>query len=682
MKMTTEQFLDVTSHGFFRTAVLIPRVHLASPLKNTDEHIQGLQKLYDQGVQYAVCPELGLTGYSCGDLFHQETLLKSALSALDRLIKWSYTYPTMMFSVGMPLMVDGMVFNCGVTMAGGTILGVAPKSYPPEYREFYELRHFARACEARSKEISIGSQHNIPFGNDIIIRWKRIPVFALHVEVCEDLWVPIPPSTKAALAGATVLANLSASNITIDKSSYREMLVRSSSGKNLAVQLYAAAGRGESTTDLAWDGDGYIIERGTLLARTERFARNGTSIVVDVDLNVLLLDRARQSSFRQNATDNPFEFRKIWHDDGRLAFHCDPSKYSTFMRTINPHPFVPSDPTVRDERCRETFMIQATSLVQRLESLPPSIRKVVLGVSGGQDSTHALLIAAHAMDLMGLPRTNIIAITMPGFGTTGRTYRNACALIKEIGATFRKVNVKSIARKLFKAADYDPELSGHNLLYENAQAWSRKIVEFSVACQERGIDLGTGDLSELMLGWCTMFGDHASHYSINAGVPKTLISYLIRWAADVIFKDEPKVQERLRDIVATPISPELLPPGMDGAIVQKTEETIGPYELHDFTGYYFIRFGLSPTRICRMALHAFQNRTDGGERYSLAEIKKWMRVFLTRFFMTQVKRSVMPDGPKVGLACVSPRGDWRMPSDALPDIWFEDLDNVPDSIDP
>ncbi|MEK7583968.1 MAG: NAD(+) synthase, partial [Patescibacteria group bacterium] len=636
-------------------------------------------KLYDQGVQYALCPELGLTGYSCGDLFHQDTLLKSALRAFEMLVSWSDEHPAMMFSVGMPLMVDGMVFNCGVTMAGGKILGVAPKSYPPEYREFYELRHFARAVEARSKEISIGRQRNIPFGNDLLIRWAEVPSFALHLEVCEDLWVPIPPSAKAALAGATVLANLSASNITINKSSYRKMLVESSSGKNLAVQLYAAAGRGESTTDLAWDGDGYIAERGTVIARTERFADGGTHIVVDVDLEVLLLDRARQSSFRQNASDHRFAFRnEVFYGALKPAKNGHPAGiHETFLRSIDPHPFVPSDTEVRDERCRETFMIQATSLAHRLESLPESMWKVVIGVSGGQDSTHALLVVAYTMDLMKLPRTNIIAVTMPGFGTTGRTYRNALKLIRSVGATRFTRPVKTIAKALFRAAGYDPASDKGKekaLVFQNAQAWARKMIELAIACHKGAIVLGTGDLSELALGWCTMFGDHASHYGVNSGVPKTLISYLISWASDVVFKGDKKLQRCLRDILATPISPELEMAAEDGTIVQMTEQEIGPYELHDFTMYYLLRFGFSPSRICRMALHAF----DG--KYTIDEIKKWMRVFITRFFQTQVKRSCLPDGPKVGLVCVSPRGDWRMPSDALSDAWLRDLDMVPDQI--
>lgn len=687
-----DDFLNVLCHGFSRVAVVIPRVTVADPAANAAAHVEALEAAYREGACYALCPELGLTGYSCGDLFHSQALLEGALRALGSILARTPEWRDMLISVGMPLVVDDAVYNCAVTIQNGSVIAVAPKSYPPEYREFYELRHFARSCEARSTEVTVHG-HRVPFGTDVLVAAKDRP-FVLHTEVCEDIWVAIPPSTVAALAGATVLANLSASNITIGKAEYREQLVVGSSGRNVAVQMYSAAGFGESSTDLSWDGDGYVAERGSLLARTERFSLKGASVIVDVDLESLVQDRMRQSSFHQNASDHRKPFRTVRFEH-RQAYGKAADPYRTFRRAVDSHPFVPKDPRKRDERCRETFMIQATALARKLESLPPDMRKVVIGVSGGQDSTLALLVAAHAMDLLGLPRTNIVCVTMPGFGTTDRTYRNACRLIEAIGATFREISIRDLTSQTFKdvggiedvdafiaeikagiaAGREDADTRRRRTFFENVQAWSRKHVLFSVSGWEGAMVLGTGDLSELLLGWCTMFGDHASHYGINAGVPKTLISFLIRWAAEVIYEKEPEVKAVLLDILDTEISPELLPPDEHGKIAQKTEEKIGPYELHDFFGYCTVRWGYRPSRIARMALHAFAGK------YDLATVTRWLRVFLTRFVGNQFKRSCLPDGPKVGLTAVSPRGDWRMPSDATARMWLDELArNVPASI--
>lgn len=678
--MTKETFLDMRTHGFMRVAVAVPQVCPADPVRNARSHLQMLADLREKGAQYVLFPELGLSGYTPGDLFLNDVTQESSLEALRFVVNavsgWDVK---VLFTVGLPLVIGDNVFNVAVTLYGGIILGVTPKTYLPNYREFYEGRHFASARETDIASVDLLGQPDIPFGANILIRHRQNPAFVLHTEICEDIWVPIPPSSKAALAGATVLANLSASNITVGKADYREQLVVNSSGKNLAVQMYSAAGFGESTTDLAWDGDGYIADRGESLARTKRFSLKGTSIVSDVNLKVLILDRMRQNSFRQNAKDNSGTCWQECHLDGPLglgvAKEGNPTPpnpvYFRFERRINPHPFVPSDPPKRDERCYEVFHIQATSLAKRLLSLPEHLRKVCLGVSGGQDSTHALNVAVHAMDLLGLPRTNVIALTMPGFGTTPRTYQNALALMKALKVDSREISIKSLAGEMLKSVGHHPET--RDLTYENVQAWSRKFTELASVCGA-GIVLGTGDLSELALGWCTMFGDHASHYGINAGVPKTLISFLIKWTAEVIFKDEPETQKVLLDILATPISPELLP-GQEGEITQKTEDFIGPYELHDFFLYHFVRFGSKPSVIVRMALEAF------GGKYAIQEIKKWFKVFLTRFFATQVKRSCLPDGPKVGLACLSPRGDWRMPSDLKPDAWLNELEkNVPDEL--
>jgi NAD+ synthase (glutamine-hydrolysing) len=571
----------------------------------------------------------------------------------------------MALSVGAPLAVDGALFNCAVTIAGGRIVAVAPKAYPPNYREFYELRWFQPAAAAASDTIELGGAH-VPFGTELLIALGA--GFVVHTEICEDLWVPIPPSTLAALSGATVLANLSASNVTIGKADYRRDLVRIASAKNLAVHLYGAAGHGESTADLAWDGHGMIADRGELVAETDRFVLTGTHVVADVDLLALAEDRMRQTSFAQNAQTINSAVRRI--DAALPADHRPSAVFETLARTIEPLPFVPSDPSRRDARCREIFNIQATALARRLQALPEDSRRIVLGVSGGRDSTQALLVAVHAMDLLGIARANVIGVTLPGFGTSERTYRVACDLVRAVGATLREIDVKPLAGDVFGAIGHDANVE--DVTFENVQAWARKFVLFSVASQARAIDLGTGDLSELALGFATYGGDHMSHYAANAGVPKTLVSELIRWSADTLFAEEPAVARTLRAVLDTPISPELLRPRPDGSIAQHTEALVGPYELHDFFLYHLLRFGFGPRRIARMALHAF----DG--RYELAEIRRWLLVFLRRFFANQFKRDCVPDSPKVGSGgSLSPRGDWRMPSDASVAAWLAEAESIP-----
>jgi NAD+ synthase (glutamine-hydrolysing) len=659
-------FLDIRLHGFARVAVAIPEVRVADPAFNVAAHLRVLDAVRDAGAQYAVCPELGISGYSCADLFFQETLLAATRDGLARLAEATRDWP-MAFSVGAPVAVDGTLFNCAVTFAGGRVVAIAPKAYPPNYREFYELRWFQPAAAAASETIDLLGQ-TVPFGTDLLVALPAIPGFVLHTEVCEDLWVPVPPSALAALSGATVLSNLSASNITIGKAGYRRELVAMSSAKNLAVQLYSAAGHGESTSDLAWDGHGLVGDRGEILAETERFSLTGDSIVTDVDLQALVEDRMRNTSFGMNAGVVGRSARRIAVDlppDRRLA-----ATFERIERRIHPLPFVPSDPSQRDERCREIFSIKATALARRLQALPEGSRRVVLGISGGRDSTQALLVAIHAMDLLEQPRTDVVGVTLPGFGTSERTYRIACALVRALGATFREADVKPLAGDVFTAIGHDPDVE--DVTFENVQAWARKFVLFSIASQERAIDLGTGDLSELALGFATYGGDHMSHYGINAGVPKTLISELIRWAADTIFAKEPAVAAALRDVLATPISPELLRPRADGSIAQDTEALVGPYELHDFFLYYFLRFGFGPRRIARMALHAFAGR------YAIGDIRKWLLVFLRRFFANQFKRDCVPDSPKVGSGgSLSPRGDWRMPSDASVSAWLTEAESIP-----
>ncbi len=664
-------FLDTRRHGFVRVAVCVPEVRVADPAFNAEAHVQVLEGIHQAGAHYALCPELGLTGYSCGDLFFQEVLSRATQAALQAVATASRSWNTIV-SVGLPLTVDGLLFNCAVTLYRGRPLAAVPKAYPPNYREFYELRWFHPAEAARSKSVRLLDE-DVPFGTDILMRATHLPGMVLHTDICEDLWVPVPPSTLAALAGATVLGNLSASNITVAKWEYRRELVCASAARNLAVQMYSAAGFGESTSDLAWDGQGLIAERGILMGETGRFGLHGSSLVVDVDLVGIVQDRMRQSSFGANARTHEHRlYRTV--EFGDTAEVRPASLFHTLHRRREPHPFVPADPATRDGRCREVFMIQASSLARRLVALPPEGRRIVLGVSGGQDSTHALLVAAHALDLLGLERSRLMALTMPGFGTTDRTHTNARRLIGAIRATPREIRIVGLSEAVFQAIGHPAEVE--DATFENVQAWLRKLLLFATASQQKGIDVGTGDLSEIALGFATYGGDHMSHYGVNAGVPKTLISYLIRWAADVIFSNEPEVQQVLKDILDTPISPELLRPTGDGAIRQRTEDLIGPYELHDFFLYHFLRFGSGPARIARLCLHSF------GSQYSLSEIRKWLRGFVSRFFTYQFKRQCMPDGPKVGSGgALAPRGDWRMPADASAAAWLAEVDSIPESLE-
>jgi NAD+ synthase (glutamine-hydrolysing) len=661
-------FLDIREHGFARVAVCVPEVRVADPAFNAEGHLRLLERVHAEGAHYALCPELGLSAYCCNDLFFQEPLLAATLAALRHVADASAGW-NLIFSVGAPLIVDDLLFNCAVTLYRGRPVAVAPKAYPPNYREFYELRWFHPAADARSTEVDLLGER-VPFGTDVLVRAAHLPGFVLHTDICEDLWTPVPPGTIAALSGATVLANLSASNVTVGKWEYRQDLVRSSAAKNLAVQMYSAAGFGESTADLAWDGHGLVAERGELVAETERFVTGGTSVTVDVDLRALAEDRLRQGSWGQNASAHGRRLRSVVVGTAG-ADARDPALYHRFRRRIEPLPFVPADPAKRDIRCREIFSIKATSLARRLLALPEEARRVVIGVSGGQDSTEALLVAVRAVDLLGLPRAHVIGVTLPGFGTSQRTYENACALVRALGATFRQVDITPIAARVFEAIGHDPKVE--DVTFENVQAWTRKFLLFATASRERGIDLGTGDLSELALGWATYGGDHMSHYGINAGVPKTLVSELIRWAAEVIFKDEPRVAAVLRAVLDTPISPELRRLGAGGEITQRSEDEIGPYALHDFFLYYFLRFGFGPRRIARMALEAFSGRYPSGE------IRRWLLVFLQRFFTNQFKRDCVPDSPKVGSGgSLSPRGDWRMPSDASVAAWLAEAESIPE----
>lgn len=662
-------FLDVRNHRYVRVAVCVPPVHLADAGANAASHLKVLREAYEAGAQYAVCPELGLTGYSSGDLFFQDVLLRGALDALDTLAAATRDWD-LLFTVGMPLRAGSGLYSCAVTLYRGRPVMVAPKSYPPNYREFYELRWFQPGGDAPVTEIELLGE-SVPFGPDVVARVPWIPGFVLHTDICEDIWVPVPPGTIAALSGATVLANLSASNITVGKAGYRKELVATSSAKNLAVQLYSAAGFGESTADLAWDGQGIIGDRGEIVAETERFGTEGTFAVVDADLLALETDRMRQTSWNQNAAVFARPVREVVLHAASDAQRSDDS-YLTLRRRVNPLPYAPADPQLLDERCREVFLILSSAIARRLESMPADARRIFLGVSGGRDSTLALIAAAHAMDMLGKPRTDVWGVTMPGFGTSGRTYTVACDLVRAIGARLEEIPIADVSHSIFSAIGHDPEIE--DLTFENVQAWARKYLLFSLTSKHRGLDLGTGDLSELALGWTTYGGDHMSHYAANSGVPKTLVSQLIRWAADVVFADEPAVAKALFEVLDIPISPELRRLSPEGEITHLTEANVGPYDLNDFFLYQFTRFGFGPRRIARMALHSF----DG--KYTIAEIRKWLIVFLQRFFANQFKRECVPDSPKVGSGgSLSPRGDWRMPPDASPAAWLAEAESIPES---
>lgn len=672
-----ESFLDIRSHGFVRVGLIIPRVHLGDPRRNAESHLELLRKVSSQGAMYVLCPELGLTGYSCQDLFFQERLLLEALEALEILLRETADWKDMLISVGIPLRFGSGIYNCAVSFCGGEIKGIVPKTFLPEYREYWERRWFACASDASFTEVTLLGQR-IPFGNRLLFQHVAYPDFIIHTQICEDGWLRHSPSGEAALADATVLANLSASNTTLGKSEFRKrVLGEASSALDLAVQMYASAGLGESSTDLSWDGQGFICQRGETLCETPRFSLEPTCLVQDVHIRMLITDRCMQGSFRDSASRMRHRLKNGEFDFQRIPFG-EPERpmgtiFNHFRYDISPHPFIPSSTEALNHRCEEVFNTQATALVRRLIDAPK--RKIILGLSGGLDSTQALLVAVRAMDILVRPRTEIVCITMPGFGTTKRTKNNAVLLAEALGVTIRTVPIVSqeedsssgIAEKLLDLVGHDGVTE--DLTFENAQAWCRKMVELTTGAKEGGMVLGTSDLSELALGYCTMFGDHASHYGVNSGVAKTLIRFLVQWAIKNVFGSEQSVGNVLTDILDTPMSAELLSPAGD-QIVQVTQDRIGPYELHDFTLYWGVRFGICPRTIVRLALQAFR------KRYSLEEVVKWQRLFWQRFFTSQYKRNCLPDGPKIGLVCLSPRGDWRMPSDAHATAWLRDLDDI------
>lgn len=706
-------FDSIYSHGFLRVAVCVPKVRVASPDHNAGRIVALASEASARNAAVALFPELSVSAYSNDDLFQQDALLEAVEAALGRIVEATKRLGPVVL-VGAPLRVEGRLFNCAVAVHRGRILGIAPKTYIPSYREFYEKRQFASGSHLTLREATVLGQ-TAPFGNDIVYAARGLRHFALHAEICEDLWATVPPSTWAAMGGATVLANLSASNITIGKAEYRRTLCAAHSGRCIAAYLYAAAGPGESTTDLAWDGHALVYENAELIAESERFSSEEGFLVADLDLERLVQERMRVTTFNDSIRDHLEELRGL----RRVEFDFRaPEGRIPLERAVERFPYVPSDPAARDERCYEAYNIQVQGLMTRLRS--SGIERAVIGVSGGLDSTHALIVTARTMDRLGLPRTNIVACTMPGFATSERTHANALGLMKALGVDAREIDIRPSATRMLEDIGH-PFARGepaYDVTFENVQAGERTSHLFRLANHLGGMVVGTGDLSELALGWCTYgVGDHMSHYNVNSSVPKTLIQYLLRWViATGQFPAE--TSAILQSIVDTEISPELVPgsgsdrpaqatgsgqpahasgsgqpvPGTgSGQPAQATEETIGPYELQDFHLYYTSRFGFRPSKVAFLAHHAWGDRTRGtwpaeippGKRgeYDLCAIKRWLEVFLRRFFeMSQFKRSCVPNGPKVGSGgSLSPRGDWRAPSDAKADVWLEELRrNVPD----
>ena len=685
-------FHSLYTHGFVRTAVCVPYLRVAHPAYNAERTLLMAQQADQQQVAVTLFPELGLSAYSSDDLFHQDALLEGVLDGLQTLVAGSQTLRSILL-VGAPLRFEGKLFNCAVVLYHGRILGVVPKSYLPNYREFYEKRQFTAARSAVQQEVQLLGQR-VPFGNDLIFDAINVPNFVLHTEICEDVWAPLPPSTFAALAGATVLANLSASNITIGKAEYRHQLCAGQSARCLAAYLYSAAGYGESTTDLAWDGHALIYENGELLAESARFAEQEQLIFGDVDLERLAQERMRLTSFNDAINDYRAQVRAI----RRVPFEFEiPSGTLPLQRHVERFPYVPSNPGVRDARCFEAYNIQVQGLMKRLEAT--GIKQIVIGVSGGLDSTQALIVAARTMDRLKLPRTNILAYTMPGFATTDRTKSNAWKLMAALGVSAHEIDIRPSAMQMLRdlGHPFADEEALYDVTFENVQAGERTSHLFRLANYNNALVLGTGDLSELALGWATYgVGDHMSHYNVNVSVPKTLIQHLIRWVIGTgQFGDA--ANEVLQSILDTEISPELIPQSAATGTekgeqpAQSTQAKIGPYELQDFHLYYITRYGFRPSKVAFLAHHAWGVKASGiwsdllpldkRNEYDLGTIKKWLELFLFRFFqISQFKRSAIPNGPKVGSGgSLSPRGDWRAPSDGEAAVWLDELRaNVPE----
>ena len=645
--------INLIEYGLLRIGVATPEMKVADVAYNQAEIVKIMRQAHGQGVSLVLFPELCLTGYTCADLFFQQLLQQQVETALVELAELTSSMPISVV-VGAPISVDGRLFNCAVFLSDGQICGLVPKTYLPNSGEFYEQRWFCSAVEATSDICQLVSSQ-VPFGPDLLFRAKDRPEVLIGVEICEDAWSVVPPSSSQALAGATLLLNLSASPEILGKEAYRRELVASQSARCLSAYAYASAGPNESTTDLVFSGHSLIAENGQILAESERFQFESQVILADVDLERLVGERQRNTTFSSGSPTRDYRV---------LPFALQPEKVTDFRRPLVKTPFVPPNDRERAARCREIFQIQTSGLMKRLRHT--GSRQVVIGLSGGLDSTLALLVTVKAFDRLGLDRKGIVALTMPGFGTTERTRGNAEELAEQLGAELRIIPIDDAVRQHFKDISHDQDRL--DITYENSQARERTQILMDVANQVGGLVVGTGDLSELALGWCTYNGDHMSMYAVNSGVPKTLVRYLVDWCAREEFSG--RTSEVLNDVCATPVSPELLPPDENGDIGQLTEKVVGPYELHDFFLYQVIRLHFPPRKVLLLAEWAF------ADEYPRPEIIKWLEQFYRRFFSQQFKRSCLPDGPKVGSVALSPRGDWRMPSDASVTLWLSQLEEI------
>ena len=640
------------NYGFVKVAAAVPLVQVADCFYNI-EKIEGLMRqASEKGVQIIAFPELSVTGYTCLDLFAQQTLLDGAEEALLQLVSNTADLDILTI-VGVPLRTENRLINAAVVFQKGAIRGVVPKTYLPNYKEFQEQRWFTSVTELRESTISIGEEE-YPMGSHLLFRSGRLTA---GIEICEDLWVPVPPSSLLAMEGANIIFNLSASNELIGKHAYLRSLICQQSARCMAGYVYASSGFGESSTDLVFAGNGIIAENGNLLTESPRFTMEEQLVISEIDIETLQNDRQVNTSFMYGTSGLPKEKAQVVDFQVRI-----PDGFS-LTRPVDPHPFTPSGEALK-ERCEEIFHIQVAGLAKRL--IHAHAQTAVVGISGGLDSTLALLVTVMTFDALKMPRGQIIGITMPGFGTTDRTYTNACDLIRSLGVTLKEIPIKEACLQHFRDIDHDPSV--HDVTYENSQARERTQLLMDVANQKNGLVIGTGDLSELALGWATYNGDHMSMYGVNGSIPKTLVKYLVEWVANHKVDDASRLT--LLDIVDTPISPELIPADENGNIKQKTEDLVGPYELHDFFLYHFLRFGSHPSKIYFLAQKAFAGIYDN------ATVKKWLYTFFRRFFQQQFKRSCLPDGPKVGSVSLSPRGDWRMPSDAVSRLWLEEIERI------
>ena len=628
---------------FIKVAAACPITRVGDTDFNKKEILSCIKEANMVNTKVIVFPELSISSYTCGDLFLHNTLLTNSINAIEHILKETKNID-MLITIGAPLLYHNALYNCGYVLYKGKILGIVPKSYIPNYSEFYEKRWFTEGLNITSKTVDFSFQKDVPFGTNLLFSCDD---FTFGIEICEDLWVTIPPSSYLALMGANIIGNLSASNELVSKADYRRALVQNQSARSICGYIYSSAGVYESSTDLLFSGHLLITENGTTLCENERFQRENQVIYSIIDLFKLKAERLKNLSFRDSS-------KILFKEPEIINFSYDDTTILNFNRYIDKHPFVPSNKSLRNERCKEIFNIQSSALAKRFEHTKS--QKAVVGISGGLDSTLALLVIVKTFKLLNLPMKNIITITMPGFGTTDRTYNNAVTLCKELGCDFREVNIVKAALQHFEDIGHDAKI--HDVTYENVQARERTQILMDVANKEGGLLIGTGDLSELALGWCTYNGDHMSMYSVNPSIPKTLVRYLVKYVAEN--ESTPIASKTLLDILDTPVSPELLPKDAKGNIAQKTEDIVGPYELHDFFLYHFIKHGSSKERIFFLAKEAFK------DDYSEEEIKKWLDKFMWRFFTQQFKRSALPDGPKVGSISLSPRGDWRMPSDAAP----------------